>query len=200
MQFGRCYGPFNSRSAVRRFLIQLAAEHRLCLKTIGLEGRSKSAHDGAPCFNYQLRRCRGACVGSEPIDEHTERLKASMQRWLLPVWPFEHAIALIERNELRFHEHWHVFDRWCWLGTVKSFDAARELARNAQRIFEADAARLAVQALSGAKGWKLEVVQLFTDERRAAMPAEALEPADSAHGSASAQLRLRRAGLHPAIE
>jgi DNA polymerase-3 subunit epsilon len=181
-------------------LTQLAAEHRLCLKTIGLEGRRKTAYDGTPCFNYQLRRCHGACVGSEPIDEHSARLKDAMQPWLLPVWPFGSAIALIERNKVRFNEQWHVFDRWCWLGTVKSFDAARELARNAQRVFEADAARLAVQALSRAKGWELDVVQLFTDERLAAMPAEALEPADTAHESASAQLRLRHVDLRVATE
>ena len=197
---GRCYGPFNSRSALRRFLIQLAAEHRLCLKTIGLEGRHKTIPDGSPCFNYQLRRCRGACVGSESIGEHAARLQESMRPWLLPVWPFEGAIALIERNKQRFSEQWHVFDQWCWLGTVKSFDAARELARNAQRVFEADAARLAVQALSGGKGWELEVVQLFTDERRAAMLAEALELADNAHETASALLRLHHAALRAAIE
>ncbi len=56
-QLGRCYGPFGSRASVRRWMTELAAEHRICLKAIGLEGRRKAAHDGAPCFNYQLRRC-----------------------------------------------------------------------------------------------------------------------------------------------
>ena len=68
-----------------------------------------------------------------------------MQPWLLPEWPHANAIALVEHNAERFQEQWHVFDQWCWLGTVKSLNAALDLARSAPRTFEADAARLAVQ-------------------------------------------------------
>jgi DNA polymerase-3 subunit epsilon len=66
-------------------------------------------------------------------------------------------VALVERNAERLREDWHVFDRWCWLGTVKTYDAAAELARCAERRFEADAARLAVQAVRIAS-WPVEVV------------------------------------------
>ncbi|MGH6609795.1 MAG: hypothetical protein ACRECQ_06040, partial [Burkholderiaceae bacterium] len=195
-QFGQCYGPFASRLSVRRWLTQLAGEHHFCLKTIGLEGRRKAANDGAPCFNYQLGRCRGACVGSESIDQHTARLTQLLQPWLLPEWPYTNAIALVERNDERFQEQWHVFDRWCWLGTVKSFDAAAELARHALRVFEADVARLAVQALSGTKAWNLQVIEF----RSPATLRAATEPADSAREIASAPHRLHHGGLHAAVE
>ena len=184
LPLGELYGPFASRGAARRWLSDLAFEHHLCLKTIGVEGRGKNALDQTPCFNFQLLHCRGACVGSESRQQHFARLRELMQPWLLPAWAYPGAIALVEHDANRFQEQWHVFDRWCWLGSVKSFDAARELARNTQLAFEADAARLAVQALSGARGWNLEVIQLFTDERRAAVPVGALEPADNAHESA----------------
>jgi len=79
---------------------------------------------------------------------------------LLPAWPRTGTVALVERNAERLREDWHVFDRWCWLGTVKSHDAATALARCADRRFEADAARLAVQALSASPPWPVEVVDL----------------------------------------
>lgn len=162
---GDSYGPFASRASVRRWMTELAAEHRLCLKTIGLEGRRKSVDDGAPCFNHQLKRCRGACVGAEHRDEHAARLKELMRPGLIPLWPHANAIALVERHAARFQEQWHVFDQWCWLGTVKSFNAAFDLARDAPRVFEADAARLAVRALSDRSPWQMEVVELLANCR-----------------------------------
>lgn len=159
-RLGTCYGPFGSRASVRRFLVGLASEHGLCLKTMGLEGRRRAAVDGTPCFNQQLRKCHGACIGQEPRSEHTARLHEVLAPWLLPAWPRTGTVALVERNAERLREDWHVFDRWCWLGTVKSHDAATALARCADRRFEADAARLAVQALSASPPWPVEVVDL----------------------------------------
>ena len=199
-QLGRRYGPFGSRASVRRWMTELADEHRICLKAVGLEGRRKAAHDGAPCFNYQLRKCGGACVGREARDEHTERIKELMLQWLLPEWAHDGAIALVELNAERFQEQWHVFDRWCWLGTVKSQNAALDLAHDAPRVFEADAARLAVQAMSARSPWPLTKVELVTNvcSPAATLPM-AVALADSARESASAPLPLHRADLHAAI-
>ncbi len=199
-QLGRCYGPFGSRASVRRWMTELAAEHRICLKATGFEGRRKGARDGAPCFNYQLRRCQGACVGAEAHDEHIARLMQLLQNWLLPEWPHSGAIALVERNDERFQEQWHVFDRWCWLGSVKSLNAAMDLTRSAPRVFEADAARLAVQALSERSGWPLAKVELTSSAYPLAAtlpPAAAL--ADSARETASIPRPPLRGGLHVAI-
>jgi DNA polymerase-3 subunit epsilon len=158
-RLGASYGPFASRAAARQFLTHLAAEHALCLKTLGLEGR-RAADDGAPCFSRQLNRCAGACVGAEPRDAHGARLREALAPWLMPAWPHAGALALVERNAERFREDWHVFDRWCWLGTVKTLDAARALALSGARNFEADAARLAIRALAADPPWPLERVEL----------------------------------------
>lgn len=144
---GSVYGPFGSRTTARRMLAELASENALCMKLLRLEGRRGA--DGLPCFNHQLHRCRGACVGLESPQAHAARLRELLAPWLIPDWPYAGAIALVERNEARFREEIHVFDRWCWLGSVKTLDAAEALARTAERVFEADAARLAIQALSG---------------------------------------------------
>jgi DNA polymerase-3 subunit epsilon len=199
-QLGLCYGPFGSRSSIRRWMTDLAGEHKVCLKAIGLEGRRKAAHNGAPCFNYQLRRCQGACVGTESRAEHAARLKELLLPWLLPHWPHTNAIALVERNTERFQEQWHVFDQWCWLGTVKSMTAACDLARTASRVFEADAARLAVQALSDRSPWPLATVELTPSASPLAVTLPMVVAlADSARGNASTPLPLHHGDLHAAI-
>ena len=146
--FGRIYGPFGSRVAARQTLSALASEHGLCMKVMQLEGRRRSA-DGAPCFQRQLHRCAGACVGEETLAGHAQRLRELLAPWLIPAWPHAGAVALVERADNRLREDIHVFDRWCWLGTVRTLDAAEALARAAPRVFEADAARLALQAFTG---------------------------------------------------
>jgi DNA polymerase-3 subunit epsilon len=146
--FGHVYGPFSSRASARRMLSALAGEHGLCMKVLQLEGRRTSSADG-PCFNFQLHRCQGACVGAESPEQHAARLRELLSPWLIPPWPHAGPVALIERNAARLREDIHVFDHWCWLGSVSTLDAALALARTAPRIFEADAARLALQALDG---------------------------------------------------
>jgi DNA polymerase-3 subunit epsilon len=152
------YGPFSSRPAARRFLQELAAEHGLCLKTMGLERRSRVGAADAPCFNYQIRRCRGACTGAEPPDAHAQRLRELLELRRVPRWPYAGAVALVERDAGSGREDLHVFDRWCWLGTARSHEAAAELATTAARLFDADQYRIAVTALVGASA--LAVVEL----------------------------------------
>jgi DNA polymerase-3 subunit epsilon len=159
-RLGASYGPFSSRAAARQFLLHLATEHTLCLKTMGLEGRRAAPDDGVPCFNRQLNRCNGACIGAEPRESHATRLREALAPWLMPAWPHGGAVALVERNAERFREDWHVFDRWCWLGTVKTLEAARAIAANGAGTFEADAARLAMRALSAEPPWPLERIEL----------------------------------------
>jgi DNA polymerase-3 subunit epsilon len=157
---GAAYGPFASRASARKSLIDLAAHDGLCLKLLGLEGRHTRKAAGEPCFYRQIKRCRGACVGAEAASAHRERLCEAIAPWLLPAWPRSGAIALVERDPQRFREDWHVFDRWCCLGTVKTLDAALQLAAAGERRFEADAARLAMRALAPEPPWPLELVEL----------------------------------------
>jgi DNA polymerase-3 subunit epsilon len=165
---GRVYGPFGSRTSARAMLSSLAGEHGLCMKVLQLEGRRRSADD-APCFNRQLHRCQGACIGAESLDQHSRRLRELLAPWLIPPWPYTGPIALVERNGARYREDVHVFDRWCWLGSVCTIDAAQDLARTAPRRFEADAARLALLALGGRL--KVECIPLAATQNMPAEPA-----------------------------
>jgi DNA polymerase-3 subunit epsilon len=157
------FGPFSSRASARRRLTELAAEHVLCLTAMGLEARGRRGTPEAPCFNFQLRRCRGCCVGAEPPAAHAARVAQAIEPWRVPAWPYAGAVALVERNPHRQREDWHVFDRWCWLGSVRTLDAALTLARGATRAFEVDAYRIARLAVARAQEGVLGVEPLGPD-------------------------------------
>ena len=40
-----------------------------------------------PCFQYQLKRCDGACAGDETPEEHNARLLSVLDRDRIAAWP-----------------------------------------------------------------------------------------------------------------
>lgn len=106
------FGLFKGESAARKALRSLAEDQRLCLKSLGLE-----SGDGS-CFAYQLKRCRGACVGAEPPALHAVRARLAMLGWKLADWPFRGAVAAIERGAAG-RVALHVLDRWMHLGSLE---------------------------------------------------------------------------------
>jgi DNA polymerase-3 subunit epsilon len=108
------FGPFTSRPAAREALRVLAAEHRLCWRRLGLEKRS-----AGPCFQRQLARCAGACVGAEPTAAHDARVAAALARFAIPPWPGAGPALARERAPLSGRIDLHLLQNWCWLGTAR---------------------------------------------------------------------------------
>ncbi len=178
-------GPFSSRASARQWLVALAREQALCLKTLGLERVPKGKDTSAAsrgCFALQLHRCHGACVGAEPLDAHTGRVLAAVAPARIAPWPFSGAVALVERNAARFRDDVHVFDRWCHLGSVRTLEAAQLLAGSTlPRVFDADVYRIARQALVATEAGWLECVDLGPINAQALSPnPAAARPADPA--------------------
>ncbi len=109
------FGLYRSERAARRALTALAREHQLCLKVLGLERASGS------CFAYQLGRCRGTCVGAEPLRLHTARLKLAFAPERLPAWPYEGAVGIREActTAAGVRADVHVVEGWRHLGPVR---------------------------------------------------------------------------------
>lgn len=124
------FGLYRSEKAARRALVALAREHRLCLKTLGLESSAGS------CFAYQLGRCAGACVGAEPLLRHLARLKLAFAPERLKPWPYAGAIAIREANVAHERVELHVIDAWRHLATLQGEGAERSFdeMRSAQAL------------------------------------------------------------------
>ena len=135
----QCFGVFHSHKDARKALGDIADAHQLCRKALGLE-------DGAgSCFAYQVGKCRGACMGKEPLLLHGTRLKLALSSLKLKAWPFPGRIALREGNavggtpEFMRGAEMHVLDRWAYLGTARSDEELSALrARDAGDAFDID--------------------------------------------------------------
>ncbi len=125
---GELYGQFKSKREAGNTLRELAAEHGLCLKRLGLE------QGKGPCFNHQIKRCKGWCAGKESAERHDLRLKTALAVLKLRAWPFPGRIAIRERDEAGARCEWHLFAQWCYLGSVKS---EADLNEAAQTRFDA---------------------------------------------------------------
>ena len=105
-----CYGLFKNSKEANDVLRALAVEYNLCDTLLGLERKQA----GKPCFGYQVKRCKGACVGREPLAKHTMRLMAALTGLKLVSWPFSGPALIREEEEA------HVIAGWRYLGTAKN--------------------------------------------------------------------------------
>jgi len=105
----RVMAVFKYKSQAHRFLQASAKEHRLCHKLLGLDN-SRGA-----CFQYQLHRCPGACVGEEPPEAHNQRFELAFARRRVHAWPFRGPIAITERAPGDQSGEMFLVDQWCLL-------------------------------------------------------------------------------------
>ena len=148
--FNDLYGLFRARAAALEALREIAAAHQLCAIVLGLE-KGKGL-----CFAYQLKRCRGACVGKESLVAHGLRLGAALAGLRMRPWPFKGRIGVRESRS----DALIVLDRWCYLGTAGSEIELAELAeQRAQPVFDLDTYKI-LSRFFGSSRRDYEVVDL----------------------------------------
>jgi DNA polymerase-3 subunit epsilon len=124
----KLYGPFKTAREAKRVLAELARAHELCPGLLGLE----ALKPGRPCFAHQVRQCRGACVGKEPVSFHSARLMAALDRLRVVPWPFAGPAWLREGDEAL------LFDAWRHLGSARDDAELAELLGQPLPTFERD--------------------------------------------------------------
>lgn len=125
-----CIGAFRSKRQATAFLREIAHDHGLCDRLLGLEKTS-----GA-CFGYQLQRCRGACVGKEPQLLYNTRLLSAVQSQMINPWPFPSPILL--RESTADISCGYLFDQWCYLGTLREDEGSLRIEKEPEIRFDLD--------------------------------------------------------------
>lgn len=138
------YGLFKDGREARKVLEQLAAEHGLCPGLLGLE----KLRPGRPCTAQPLRKCRGACVGKEPVSMHSGRLMAALAKVRLKTWPFPGPALLREGEGL------HLIDGWRYRGTAGSDEELAALAEAPEGAFDADIYKVLVKVAGRLQSWR----------------------------------------------
>lgn len=141
----RLYGLFSSKRKAEAALLELAEAHQLCLVQLGLEGR---VGNGKPCFNWQLKRCKGVCIGKEDASFHRARLEGALANLHVKVWPWPGAVGLVEGGGERTDIH--VVNNWCYLGTARSEDELWTLLEQlpSRPAFDLDTYKILSRALT----------------------------------------------------
>lgn len=73
-ELGKPITSFHSREIAKEFLLKMVEEYELCQKLAGLYKT-----DGA-CFDYQIHKCKGACIGNESPEDYNKRVVMAMDR------------------------------------------------------------------------------------------------------------------------
>ena len=132
------FALFRTRTQAKNTLLELCTQHKLCKKLLGLETAK------AGCFDVQLQRCKGACVGTESSEHYNLRVQLALAPLMLNRWPFGHAIAIKEQHQDQ--TDLHVIDHWRYLGTAHN-EHELERIRAVEKPFDMDTYRLLVRAL-----------------------------------------------------
>lgn len=130
------YGLFRTRREANNRLRALARDHALCPPLLGLERHTP----GMRCFDFQLKRCLGACHGSEPAAAHDLRLVEALRGLKLESWPWSGPIALREGAEL------HLVDGWRYLGSTRGENDLPRLLAHGRPTFDMDVYKILVKA------------------------------------------------------
>ena len=137
-QPGRLYGFFRSKKAATERLRALCAEHGLCPPLLGLEKQTPGR-----CFNHQLKRCQGGCLGLESAEQHVARVEEALAALKVESWPYQGPVGIEEGGVL------HVVENWCYYGTAGSADEATRLIESGRPAFDFDIYNLLVRGMPG---------------------------------------------------
>jgi len=140
------YGLFANKHRITTTIQNLARDHALCLRMMGLD-KGKGA-----CFQHQLKRCDGACAGQESAESHNARLLDHLDRQRIAAWPFDGPLLLVEHTirpvDSQPERQLHLVDQWAWHGCFDSGDDANCALKNPLATpFDRDAYRLIYSAI-----------------------------------------------------
>jgi len=135
------YGLFATRRAAIETLRTIVDRESLCSAITGLERVAK----GRPCFGRQLKRCRGACVGEESLEEHFNRFKTVLDDMHVVTWPFEGAVGIVE--QLGDWTQIHVIDHWFYLGCIEDMNNFSFINQPHKQSFDVDTYKILAKPL-----------------------------------------------------
>lgn len=124
-------GIFKSKKQIKEYLLEVAKEHKLCHKLLGLEKTKKS------CFPYKLGECLGACLQKEKPLIYNLRFITAFTKKKLRKWPFSGPILIKEKNDEN-QEEYFLMDKWCLLGNISNIDSVEKPVLNNEYIFDYD--------------------------------------------------------------
>ncbi|MCW1908336.1 MAG: exonuclease domain-containing protein [Candidatus Saccharibacteria bacterium] len=105
------YGIFDTHAAVKKHLLAIRDEMKLCSKLLNLEKSTKA------CFSYQLGKCSGACIGKESPELYNLRFEQAFQKTKVQDWKYTTPVILKISESKGL-----LIDRWVIKGKIDFTD------------------------------------------------------------------------------
>ncbi len=144
------YGLFRNKKAAENALRAIASDRALCLKTLGLE-KGKG-----PCFAYQLKRCKGACVGEESAMQHDLRVAEGLLPMRVITWPYRQPVGVIEENAQAGIRQVLVVDQWRVVGVLREGEDYDPTLSDGQGPLDLDTYKILTRYLGSGKARLVE--------------------------------------------
>ncbi|HET8991487.1 MAG TPA: exonuclease domain-containing protein [Candidatus Saccharimonadales bacterium] len=122
------YGLFTSQKKAKSLLETWRKTFNLCPKLMGLEKTDKA------CFMYQLKKCKGACIGQEDQTRYNLRVTLAAQRTRMESWKYDHPVLISTTDGTKV-----VVDKWVVLGYVNSEDNS---LNTVEKVFDIDSYKI----------------------------------------------------------
>jgi DNA polymerase-3 subunit epsilon len=143
------------RGAARQSLEEISKTYDLCPKLMGME-KAKGA-----CFQYQLHKCRGACVGQEPAELYNQRLHTAFERQRIQAWPYRGTVLVEEKISAEFHGI--LVDQWCVVGEITQQEHCEPVVSTMTKHFDLDTYKI-LQSFMTTKLDKLKIQRIDLEE------------------------------------
>jgi DNA polymerase-3 subunit epsilon len=126
---------FRTKRQAEEEIYLLAKAFELCTKLLGIE-KGKGA-----CFSYQLKRCRGACIGLEEPESYNRRFREAFSVRSTDNWPFSSPVLVTEGGEDGPGAAYAV-DRWRILASIEFEQNGAFRLQDAEYPFDYDTSRI----------------------------------------------------------
>ena len=105
------FGLFKHKKQALQILIDLVKREGFCSKYLNLE-KTKGA-----CFQYQLGKCDGACVGKIDPVSFNQKLEKALARYHVKAWPYKGPVIIEEKDAQGKKAIFHLIYRWCYIAS-----------------------------------------------------------------------------------
>lgn len=95
-----------SKAGIKSRLEDITGDYGLCPKLNGID------HSAGACFSYQIKKCRGACIGKESTTSYNRRFLSAFEKYTIPPWPYNNQYEYTEEgtcgSETFTFENWQL--------------------------------------------------------------------------------------------
>lgn len=147
---GEVLAIYPRRRKAKDTLMEISKQYELCPKLMGIEKSTGG------CFWRQLKKCRGACVGSEMASVYNSRLLEAFDRQRVQAWPYKGPILLEEKVSATDQVRSIIVDQWCVIGEVVQEAYCEPVLKAAQKHFDLDTYKI-LQSFLASKINKLRI-------------------------------------------